>query len=99
MGGELRRSEEEGRGGQMGHVHGTRGQIDTDKLISAVDTLSDNVGLQLDASVKINRTVLALIVNRDLDDAREPVTKSTVETACLAYQDETASALTRGALV
>lgn len=76
-----------------------RGRIDTDKLISAVDTLSDNVGLQLDASVKINRTVLALTVNRDLDDAREPVTKSTVETACLAYQDETASALTRGALV
>ncbi|KAK2829944.1 hypothetical protein Q5P01_017875 [Channa striata] len=75
-----------------------RGQIDTDKLISAVDTLSDNVGLQLDASVKINRTVLALTVNRDLDDAREPVTKSTVETACLTYQDETASALTRGAL-
>ncbi|KAK2841801.1 hypothetical protein Q5P01_012001 [Channa striata] len=61
-----------------------RGRIDTDKLISTVDTLSDNVGLQLDASVKINRTVLALTVNRDLDDAREPVTKSTVETTCLA---------------
>lgn len=63
-----------------------RGRIDAVRLVGAVDTLSDNVGLQLNASAKINRTVLALNVHRDLDDTREPVSKTTVEDASIAYE-------------
>nr|BBA49201.1 hypothetical protein [Oryzias latipes] len=64
-----------------------RGRIDAVRLVGAVDTLSDSVGLQLNASAKINRTVLALNVHRDLDDMREPVSKMTVEDASGAYED------------
>lgn len=65
-----------------------RGRIDAVKLIGAVDTLSDNVGLQLNASAKINKTVLALNVHRDLDDAREPVSRMTVRDACVPYGED-----------
>jgi len=61
-----------------------RGRLDVRRLIDAVKTLSDNVGLQLNASAYINRQVLTLAVQRDLDDAREPVTRVSVEDA---YQD------------
>lgn len=62
-----------------------RGRLDVRRLIGAVKTLSDNVGLQLNASAYINRQVLTLAVQRDLDDAREPVTRVSVEDAYLEY--------------
>lgn len=62
-----------------------RGQLDVHKLIGAVKILADNVGLQLDASAYINRQVLTLAVQRDLDDAREPVTKVSVGDAYNEY--------------
>lgn len=62
-----------------------RGRLDVRRLIPAVKTLSDNVGLQLNASEYINKQVLTLAIQRDLDDAREPVTKVTVQEACNAY--------------
>lgn len=45
-----------------------QGRLDVRTLIAAVKTLSDNVGLQLNASAYINRQVLTLAVQRDLDD-------------------------------
>ena len=62
-----------------------RGRLDAHRLIGAVKTLSDNVGLQLNASAYLNRQVLTLAVQRDLDDAREPVTRVTVEDAYREY--------------
>lgn len=62
-----------------------RGRLDAHRLIGAVKTLSDNVGLQLNASAYINRQVLTLAVQRDLDDTREPVTRVTVEEAYREY--------------
>ena len=61
-----------------------RGRLDVRRLTGAVKTLSDNVGLQLNASAFINRQVLNLAVLRDLDDLREPVTKPSIQDA---YQD------------
>lgn len=55
------------------------------QLIPAVKTLSENVGLQHNASEYINKQVVTLAIQRDLDDAREPVTKVTVEEACNTY--------------
>lgn len=66
-------------------LNALRGGLDVRKLIPAVKTLSDNVGLQLNASEYINKQVITLAVQRDLDDAREPVTKVTVEDAYKKY--------------
>lgn len=66
-------------------LNALRGRLDVRKLIPAVKTLSDNVGLQLNASEYINKQVLTLAIQRDLDDAREPVTKVTVEDAYTKY--------------
>lgn len=65
-----------------------RGRLDVRRLIPAVKTLSDNVdvGLQLNASEYISRQVLTLAIHRDLDDAREPVTKVSVEDAYKQYE-------------
>lgn len=62
-----------------------RGRLDVHKLLAAVKTLSDNVGLQLNASAYINRQVLTLAVQRDLDDKREPVTQVSIENAYRVY--------------
>lgn len=62
-----------------------RGRLDVQRLIGAVKTLSDNVGLQLNASAYINRQVLTLAVQRDLDDMREPVTRVSVQDAYREY--------------
>lgn len=62
-----------------------RGRLDVQRLICAVKTLSDNVGLQINASAYINRQVLTLAVQRDLEDMREPVTKVSVEDAYQEY--------------
>ncbi|KAJ7984199.1 hypothetical protein DPEC_G00364830 [Dallia pectoralis] len=62
-----------------------RGRLDVRRLIAAVKTLSDNVGLQLNASAFINRQVLTLAMQRDLDDAREPVTRVSVRDAYQEY--------------
>lgn len=62
-----------------------RGRLDVQRLISAVKTLSDNMGLQLNASAYINRQVLTLAVQRDLDDTREPVTRASVQNAYQEY--------------
>lgn len=62
-----------------------RGRLDVQRLIGAVKTLSDNVGLQLNASAYINRQVLTLAVQRDLEDTREPVTRVSVEDAYREY--------------
>ena len=62
-----------------------RGRLDVQRLICAVKTLSDNVGLQINASAYINRQVLTLAVQRDLEDMREPVTKGSVEDAYQEY--------------
>lgn len=70
-------------------LNGLRGRLDVRRLIPAVKTLSDNVGLQLNASEYINKQVLTLAIQRDLDDAREPVTKVTVEDAYKKYEKPT----------
>lgn len=62
-----------------------RGRLDVRKLLGAVKTLSDNVGLQLNASAYINRQVLTLAVQRDLDDKREPVTRVSIQNAYREY--------------
>lgn len=62
-----------------------RGRLDVQRLLGAVKTISDNVGLQLDASAYINRQVLNLAVQRDLNDSREPVTRVTVQDAYREY--------------
>ncbi|KAL7370880.1 hypothetical protein ABVT39_013462 [Epinephelus coioides] len=62
-----------------------RGRLDVHRLIGAVKILADNVGLQLNASAYINRQVLTLAVQRDLDDLREPVTKVSVEDVYRTY--------------
>lgn len=62
-----------------------RGRLDVRRLLGAVKTLSDNVGLQLNASAYINRQVLTLAVQRDLDDMREPVTRVSVQDAYKEY--------------
>lgn len=62
-----------------------RGRLDVRRLIGAVKTLSDNVGLQLNASAYINRQVLTLAVQRDLEDMREPVTRVSVQDAYREY--------------
>lgn len=62
-----------------------RGRLDVQKLIGAVKTLCDNVGLQLNASAYINRQVLTLAVQRDLDDMRQPVSKVSVHDAYREY--------------
>lgn len=66
-------------------LNALRGRLDVRRLIPAVKTLSDNVGLQLNASEYINKQVVTLAIQRDLDDAREPVTKVTVEDAYKKY--------------
>ncbi|KAK7878281.1 hypothetical protein WMY93_031100 [Mugilogobius chulae] len=58
-----------------------RGRVDTQRLVGAVKTLCENVGLQLSASAYINKQVLSLAVQRHLEEEREPVTKPTVENA------------------
>ncbi|KAI4822175.1 hypothetical protein KUCAC02_007734 [Chaenocephalus aceratus] len=62
-----------------------RGRLDAQRLTGAVKTLADSVGLQLNASAYINRQVLTLAMQRDLDDMREPVTRVTVEDAYQEY--------------
>ena len=62
-----------------------RGRLDVQMLICAVKTLSDNVGLQLDASAYINKQVLNLSLQRDLDDSRQPITKVSVADAYSHY--------------
>ncbi|KAE8287287.1 hypothetical protein D5F01_LYC13325 [Larimichthys crocea] len=62
-----------------------RGRLDVQRLMGAVKTLSDNVGLQLNSSAYINRQVLSLAVQRDLNDSREPVTRVTVQDAYREY--------------
>lgn len=69
-------------------LNALRGRLDVRRLIPAVKTLSDNVGLQLNASEYINKQVLTLAIQRDLDDAREPVTKVTVEDAYKKYGNQ-----------
>lgn len=64
-----------------------RGRIDVSRLMGAVQTLSDNVGLQLDASAYINRQVLSLAVQRDLDDKRHPLTTVSIQDAYTGYVD------------
>lgn len=66
-------------------LNALRGRLDVRRLIPAVKTLLDNVGLQLNASEYINKQVVTLAIQRDLDDAREPVTKVTVEDAYKKY--------------
>lgn len=63
-----------------------RGRLNVRRLIPAVKTLSDNIGLQLNASEYISRQVLTLAIQRDLDDMREPVTKVSVEDAYKQYE-------------
>ncbi|KAJ8001202.1 hypothetical protein DPEC_G00190440 [Dallia pectoralis] len=70
-----------------------RGRLDVRRLIAAVKTLSDNVGLQLNASAFINRQVLTLAMQRDLDDAREPVTRVSVRNAYQEYSRSKAMAV------
>lgn len=67
-----------------------RGRLDVDKLLFAVKTITNNIGLQLHASAYINRQVLTLAVQRDLDDAREPVTQASVAEAYRRYDRATA---------
>lgn len=62
-----------------------RGRIDVCRLMGAVKTLSENVGMQLNASAYINRQVLSLAVQRDLDDTRQPVTRVSVRDAYREY--------------
>ena len=66
-------------------LHSLRGRVDPLKLLSATDTLSDNIALQDSASAYINRQVLTLFMGRDLEELREPVTKVTVEDAYREY--------------
>lgn len=65
-----------------------RGRIDACRLMGAVQTLAENVGLQLNASAYINRQVSSLAIQRDLDDARHPVTKVTVRDAYSEYSGD-----------
>lgn len=62
-----------------------RGRLDVQRLMGAVKTLSENVGLQLNACAYINRQVLNLAVQRDLNDSREPVTRLSVQDAYREY--------------
>lgn len=62
-----------------------RGRLDAPRLMSAVKTLADNVGLQLTASAYVNRKAVSLAVQRDLDDSREPITKESVDDLCRDY--------------
>lgn len=70
-------------------LHALRGRLDVRRLLPAVKTLADSVGLQLNASEYINKQVVTLAVQRDLDDAREPVTRVTVEDAHKKYAKPT----------
>lgn len=55
-----------------------RGRLDVDKLLSAVNVVSKNIGLQLDASSYINKKVLTLAIQRDLGDKQDPVVEASV---------------------
>lgn len=65
-----------------------RGRLDVDKLLSAVNVVSRNIGLQLDASSYINKKVLTLAIQRDLGDRHDPVVEASVSDVYVTYKPD-----------
>lgn len=62
-----------------------RGRLDVCKLLPAVNVISKNIGVQLDASSYINKKVLTLSVQRDLGDKQYPTVEASVSDVYETY--------------